>query len=60
MGTSTSNRGPNGHAPLVPSWLEEDNTNQSAGVDSQPGVSLPIPQNADANRFRGPRASFKY
>ena len=60
MGTSTSNRGPNGHTPLVPSWLEEDNTNQSAGVDSQPGVSLPIPQNADANRFRGPRASFTY
>ena len=60
MGTSTSNKGPNGHTPLVPSWLESDNTNQSAGVVSQPGLSLPIPQNADENRFRGPRTSFTH
>lgn len=60
MGTSTSNRGPNGHTPLVPSWLEGDNANQPIGVESQPSEPLPIPQNADENRFRSPRTSFTY
>lgn len=58
MGTSTRNRGPNGHTPLVPSWLAEYDVDQSAGVGAQLAMPIPIPQNADENRFRGPRTSF--
>ena len=58
MGTSTRNRGPNGHTPLVPSWLEEDNGSQATEAASQPTAHSSIPQNADENRFRGPRTSF--
>jgi len=46
MGTSTSNYGQNGKTPLVPSWLEDDDNQQT------------IPPQADPERFRIPRNNF--
>jgi len=73
MGTSTRNRGQNGHNPLLPTWLEGDpipTTPGQVGQISQtaPGNpqlpaqpdSKPIPPEADPNRFRGPRTSFTH
>lgn len=48
MGTSTRNKGQSGRTPLVPSWLEGDN---SQGIQQ-------IPPNGDVHRFTGPRRSF--
>lgn len=58
MGTSTRNKGRNGHSPLVPSWLEESNGMQSSnGTEMQIPMTV-IPVNADSNRLRGPRTLF--
>lgn len=54
MGTSTRNKGQSGHTPLVPSWLEETNgeeTQESQGMN-------PIPPDGDINRFSGSRRTF--
>lgn len=74
MGTSTRNRGQNGHNPLIPTWLEgnplpasESVTPEEIGtIPQQPGQAQqilphqPIPPEADPNRFRGPRTSFTH
>lgn len=69
MGTSTRNRGQNGHNPLVPTWLEGDPVPagpDTIAVPSQPTPIAPqlplqpIPPDADPNRFRGPRTSFTH
>jgi len=58
MGTSTRNKGQNGHSPLIPTWLDGDgNTSPADGVITQNPVGS-IPPDADPNRFRGPRTSF--
>jgi len=49
MGTSTSNGGQNGKTPLVPSWLNEDEDNNSDNI---------VPPQADPERFRVPRSNF--
>lgn len=46
MGTSTHNEGQKGSTPLVPSWLEQPDTNEQ------------FPPIGDANRFRKPRGEF--
>ena len=48
MGTSTSNAGQKGSTPLVPSWLD-DEKNQENDL---------IPNQADSERFKGPRNNF--
>lgn len=67
MGTSTRNKGQNGHNPLLPTWLDGDGDNttnpESTGdATNNPDISvqLPIPPEADPNRFRGPRTSFTH
>lgn len=72
MGTSTRNSGQSGHNPLVPTWLDYSasfNSGHQVILPQQPSVQLqqpiqlpiqPIPPNADANRFRGPRTSFSH
>ena len=68
MGTSTHNPGQSGHTPLVPSWLDDDgNMDFPDGADGitpdsddiEPQMP-PIPNNADPDRFRGPRGDFTY
>ena len=44
MGTSTSNRGQIGKTPLVPSWLDDENSNDNIN-----------PQEIDPKRFSLPR-----
>lgn len=63
MGTSTRNRGQSGHNPLIPTWLDGDPLPASEPVAPQESRILfqqPIPQDADPNRFRGPRTSFAH
>lgn len=72
MGTSTRNSGQSGHNPLVPTWLDYSvpfNSGYQVILPQQPSAELqqpiqlpiqPIPPNADANRFRGPRISFSH
>jgi hypothetical protein len=65
MGTSTRNSGQSGHNPLLPTWLDGDGISPHPGVEqpAQPGIiapQQPIPQEADPNRFRGPRTSFTH
>ena len=72
MGTSTRNIGQNGHNPLIPTWLEDDPVPMALGqtdVPIQPASDTiqypnnppqPIPDEADPNRFRGPRTSFTH
>lgn len=70
MGTSTRNRGQNGHNPLVPTWLEGDPVPvgpapiavpvQPTPFTPQQQPMQPIPTEADPNRFRGPRTSFTH
>ncbi len=50
MGTSTSNGGQKGNTPLVPSWLDDG--------DTPLGEDMPIPPQADGDRFRMPRSNF--
>lgn len=50
MGTSTSNGGQNGKTPLVPSWLDDENNSSDNNI--------PIPPQADGERFRIPRSNF--
>lgn len=47
MGTSTHNPGQKGSTPLVPSWLDDENSEKSS-----------IPQIADPERFKVPRGDF--
>ncbi|SHJ57752.1 hypothetical protein SAMN02745248_00453 [Hathewaya proteolytica DSM 3090] len=56
MGTSTRNKGQSGHTPLVPSWLEGDDTNGNEGQNV--GGNMPIPPEGDVNRFTAPRGTF--
>lgn len=56
MGTSTRNKGQSGHTPLVPSWLEDDETDGREGQKA--GEIKPIPPDGDINRFTGPRGTF--
>lgn len=60
MGTSTRNKGQSGHSPLVPSWLEGEGNISSADGSATQTSDTVIPQDADPNRFRGPRTSFTY
>ena len=56
MGTSTHNGGQKGGTPLVPSWLDQPDTNsqnESDNNDSQ------IPPVGDADRFRAPRGELR-
>lgn len=48
MGTSTSNLGQKGSTPLIPSWLE----------DEESGKNDLIPNQGDPERFRSPRSNF--
>jgi hypothetical protein len=48
LGTSTRNKGQNGHTPLVPSWLDEKPTGKQAS----------LPPLAEPTRFQGARTSF--
>lgn len=52
MGTSTSNRGQNGRTPLVPSWLD-DNENDNSPQNPDGGNQQPDPK-----RFSAPRSNF--
>lgn len=53
MGTSNSNQGQKGSTPLVPSWLDDDNSNDSVKPEDRP-----IPSLGDNERFRTPRSDF--
>jgi hypothetical protein len=48
MGTSTSNGGQRGNTPLVPSWLDDED-NQNSNL---------VPPQGDPERFRSPRSMF--
>lgn len=48
MGTSSRNMGKGGNTPLVPSWVDGDNSSE---------VTAPIPAIADPNRFSVPRGN---
>lgn len=55
MGTSTHNGGQKGGTPLVPSWLEQPDSNSQ----NEPSNDInPIPPVGDADRFRAPRGEF--
>ena len=58
MGTSTRNKGQSGYSPLVPSWLEGEEILSTADGPAAQAPKTVIPQDADPNRFRGPRTSF--
>lgn len=53
MGTSTSNQGQKGGTPLVPSWLDDEDTHDSIKPEDRP-----IPSLGDNERFRVPRSDF--
>ena len=58
MGTSTRNHGRSGHTPLIPTWLDEDTPNVMPNSNIDPTskeAGMPIPPNADPNRFKEPR-----
>ena len=52
MGTSTHNGGQKGGTPLVPSWLDQPDTNSQNESDNN---ASQIPPVGDADRFRSPR-----
>lgn len=71
MGTSSSYGGPKNNTPLVPSWLDGSNTqetpetpdvnisdNSQSGDDSENKVLPPIPSVPSGQRFRGSRTNF--
>lgn len=63
MGTSTRNKGQSGHTPLIPSWLDEDELDKGVEMPDQDNHPTaydlpPISEDADPNRFRGPRTTF--
>ena len=55
MGTSTHNGGQKGGTPLVPSWLDQPDTNPQNESDDN---GSQIPPLGDADRFRAPRGEF--
>ncbi|MBM6760422.1 Qat anti-phage system associated protein QatB [Megamonas hypermegale] len=55
MGTSTHNIGQKGHTPLVPSWLEQPNTENLLNTEKNEIYSTPI---GEQNRFTQPRGEF--
>ena len=55
MGTSTHNGGQKGGTPLVPSWLDQPDTNPQNKSDDN---GSQIPPVGDADRFRAPRGEF--
>ena len=55
MGTSTHNGGQKGGTPLVPSWLDQPDTNPQNESDDN---GSQIPPVGDADRFRAPRGEF--
>ena len=57
MGTSTHNGGQKGGTPLVPSWLDQTDGNETNETDS--GLeNNQIPSTGDPERFRIPRSEF--
>ncbi len=60
MGTSTRNKGQNGHSPLIPSWLEGEEHTSLADDETSKNAMSGIRPDADPNRFRGPRTSYTY
>ena len=48
MGTSSHNPGQSGHSPLVPSWVDDNNTSV---------LAAPIAPNADPSRFSVPKGN---
>src|SRR5690242_8272853 len=57
MGTSSSNRGPQGPSPLVPSWADETAT-PKIPEDNKATTGSKAPPNAPAKRFQSPRNNF--
>jgi hypothetical protein len=63
MGTSTSNRGQNGKTPLVPSWLDDNDGDNSPFNSQNPDNSNREqqenkPAQPDPRRFSAPRSNF--
>ena len=63
MGTSTSNRGQNGKTPLVPSWLDDNDSGENSPPDPQNPESDSQqegngPLQPDPKRFSAPRGNF--
>lgn len=50
MGTSSHNPGQNGHSPMVPSWVDDEQ-------EVIPAIATPIDPNADSERFSDPRGN---
>lgn len=53
MGTSTHNKGQNGKTPLIPSWLQEPDSNEEADMGKEPILTV-----ESKNRFTIPRGEF--
>jgi len=58
MGTSTSNRGQSSNTPLIPSWLKDNDDDETTGQPRPDQPQPEQPQPADPNRFLAPRSNF--